>query len=144
MDPVFETYFRERFQQEGPPGLYISSPFPPPGGDWPSQAAHFIVRSAIDRTRATIQSRGGIGLRADAALLLYLAFTELVARPVIVVRGPVVENDLSESIAADVALITERAMDARKGEAPVSAHDIINATATLWPELRSSGWEVWD
>jgi hypothetical protein len=144
MDPVFETYFRERFPQEGSPGLYISSQFPPPSGDWPSQTAHFIVQSAIDRTRATIQNRGGTGLRADAELLLYLAFTELVARPVIAVRGPVVDNDLSESIAADVALIAERAVDARKGEVSVSAHDIVNVTATLWQELRSAGWEIWD
>jgi len=144
MDPVFETYFRERFQQEGSPGLYISSPFPPPSADWPSQSAHFMVRSAIDRAWAAVQSRGGVGLRADAELLLYLAFTELVARPVITVRGPAVGNDLSESIAADVALIAERAMDARKGEVPVSAHDIVNATATLWSELRSSSWAIWD
>lgn len=143
MDPAFAAYFRERFPQEDRPGLVASSPFPPID-DRSTRFASFMVRSAIDWARANVQNRGGVGLRADAELLLYLAFTELVARPVITVRDATASSDLAEAIAADVALITNRAIDTRKGEGMVSAHDIVNATATLWPELRSAAWDIWD
>jgi hypothetical protein len=130
MNPAFESYFRERLDQLG---LTSSTPPQFPGGSL-DENAYLIARSAVERTRSKA------GLRADGELLLFLAFAELVTRPVTAVRGPTPE--LSEAVAEDMALITQRATRAQAG--PASAHDIVNATAELWSNLRSAEWELWD
>jgi hypothetical protein len=137
MDSAFEAYFSERVSQSFPSDLYGSPPLP-------SSEPNFIVRDAINRAQEAALSQGYDGLRADAALLLYLSFTELVASPIIAVRGPSAGADLSETITSDVMLIANRAIEGRKGDGPASAHDIVNATARTWSELRSSNWQIWD
>jgi hypothetical protein len=142
MDPVFETYFRNRFQQEKSSDFYFASPSPGEAGA--GQVARLIVRGAIDQTRQISPGPGSNGLRADAELLLYLAFTELVARPVLAVRGPTAQNGIAEAIGDDVALITNRAILSHEGGGLASAHDIVNVTANAWNNLRSADWQVWD
>jgi hypothetical protein len=142
MDPLYESYFRERIDQ-----IWLSEPSFPgrpvpyinPGG-WFDQPAHYMARSAVEHARAVALEEGQ-GLRSDAELLLYLAFFELVARPVTMVRGP--DDSLPEAIAADVETITRRAISSAE-QRPVSAHDVVNATASLWSELRSARWGLWD
>jgi hypothetical protein len=143
MDPLFESYFRERLDQYWRSEPSFTARSIPSIGSRGSvdEQAHFMVRSAVERARPVAQASGR-GLRSDAELLLYLAFFELVARPVTTVRGQ--DYSLPNSIAADVENITRQAMNSTAPPKPVSAHDVVNATASLWPQLQSSNWNLWD
>jgi hypothetical protein len=104
MDPVYDAYFRERLDAiwmfRDPDGIGAQ------GGDRLSQQAHVMVRSGLERARQ-IAADQGAALRGDAETLLYVAFTEVVARPAIAVHGD--SPDLHADIEADIALVTQRA-----------------------------------
>ena len=144
MNPSFERYFTARVQQ-----MRLGSlPGRLPGGfGLPGvtalQLPEFETRVFNAVARGYEDSRGPV--RSDAELLLQLAFRELLAQPLLAVRGPGVEVDgLVEAIARDSRTITQNALDARVPLEPVSAHDIVNATSRSWSELRTAGFDVWD
>jgi hypothetical protein len=147
MEPVYESYFRERLDQYwAPEQSFTTRPVPNIGpGSWADQRAHYMVRSAVEHARPVALQSGpvpGQELRSDAELLLYLAFFELVARPVTMVQGPQ-DYNLPGAIAADIEAITKEAVNSNDG-GPVSAHDVVNATTRLWPQLQSANWNLWD
>ena len=137
MDPSFEPYFAARVQQirrEGLTGV-------PPTGFGPNA----LGASVFDAVARGYGSVGPGAIRSDAELLLQLAFSELLAQPLLVVRGPEVDVDsLLEAIARDSRTITDSAMGAGNFKEPVSAHGIVNATSRSWSELRTAEFEVWD
>lgn len=143
MDPVYDEYFRNRFVQLNFGNASLSRPAFPPDAQQDA-AIRLMVGGAINRTRESPRNRGGARLRGDAELLLYLAFSELVARPVITVRPPTAVDGLPAAIAADVAQIAGAASEQHTGEGLVSAHDIVNVTARSWNVLRSAQWQLWD
>ncbi len=131
MDPRYEPYFRNRIQQIRREGSA--------GGALQSGLSSEQVFDAVEE--GTGRHGTSPALRPDGELLLYLAFTELVARPVATVRGREVNlSDLLSAISSDAGLITDRAV----GGGPASAHDVINATARSWSRLRTAGWDLWD
>jgi hypothetical protein len=140
MDPRFEPYFRARVQQirsEALSGTLVTGE--------PLAWAQF--GSSPEQVLSAIQQgiepydRTSPRLRPDGELLLYLAFTELVARPVAIVRrGQVSPNEVLADISSDVAFIRQRAV----GDGPGSVHDVINATSTSWDYLKTAGLQLWD
>jgi hypothetical protein len=140
VDAIFEPYFAARVQQFGRVGLTAAPPegFGGPSFSGPNEARVF---SAVAR------GYGGVPpglIRPDAELVLQLAFSELLAQPLLAVRGPSVDmNNLSEAIEGDVRTIMERAL-AAGGRQPVSAHGIVDATSRSWSQLRTAGFQVWD
>ena len=140
MDAAFEPYFAARVQQIGREGITAAPPegFGQASFSRPNEARVF---SAVARGYGTVAS--GL-IRPDAELLLQLAFGELLAQPLLAVRGPEVNmNNLSEVIEEDVRTIMQRALAAR-GSQPVSAHGIVDATSRSWSQLRTAGFQVWD
>jgi hypothetical protein len=79
---------------------------------------------------------------------LYLAFTELVVRPVLAVRGPTDTVEANQHLAADVATditsIVGSAMEATEPGPPITAHRIVDATSRSWDRLVSGNWGLWD
>lgn len=146
MDPSFVPYFAARVQQMGREN--VTEPLPTgfrerPGlRRWPQG---FEAR-VFDAVRRGYADTGPGLIRPDAELLLQLAFRELLARPLLAVRGPEVESDggLFEAIASDSRTITQSALVATEHSEPVSAHGIVNATSGSWSQLRTAGFEVWD
>jgi hypothetical protein len=138
MDPVFDAYFRERLDAiwmfRDPDGIAAQ------GGDRLSQQAHVMVRNGLERARQ-IAADQGAALRGDAETLLYVAFTEVVARPAIAVRGD--SPDLHADIEADIALVTQRAALGAPG-APISAHAVVDSVSRSWDELRTTRWLLRD
>jgi len=140
VDASFEPYFAARVQQIGREGLTAAPPegFRRAPFSGPNEARVF---SAVARGYGTVAP--GL-IRPDAELLLQLAFSQLLAQPLLAVRGPQVDmNNLSEAIEGDVRTITERALAARESQ-PVSAHGIVDATSRSWSRLRTAGFQVWD
>jgi hypothetical protein len=141
MDPSFEPYFTARVQQIGREGLTNRPPAGFGGPPFP-QAFERRVFDAVARGYGNVPS--GL-IRSDAELLLQLAFTELLAQPLLAVRGPQVDMEsLVEAVEADTRTITRNALEARRVQEPVSAHGIVNATSESWSQLRTAGFEVWD
>ena len=135
MNQNFESYFQARMRQlrEVDPSVRGLPPLPPQ------------ISSALSASEATILKAIQIkALRADAQLLLYLAFKELVALPLIAVHGQDIDLDLQQILEEDIDLITNGALEQRTAENLASAHDIVNATSTSWEDLRSSSWDLWD
>lgn len=143
MDPRFEPYFAARVQQMRRANLTEELPrrFERARPSWLPRP-EFEAR-VFDAVARGYEDQGPV--RSDAELLLQLAFRELLAQPLLAVRGPAVEVDaLLEAIARDSRTITQNALAAREHSEPVSAHDIVNATSRSWSELRTAGFEVWD
>jgi hypothetical protein len=131
MDAIFEPYFARRVEQIGSEGQAAFS-----------RANEARVFSAVAQGYGSVPP--GL-IRPDAELLLQLAFSELLAQPLLAVRGSQVNmNDLSEAIAEDVRTITERALAEATRTRPISAHGIIDATSRSWSRLRTAGFQVWD
>ena len=74
-------------------------------------------------------------IRADAELMLQLAFRELAAEPLAAVRKQ--EVDLLEVIEGDVRTITEATLPLTKPEG-ISSHDIVNDTSRSCAGLRTA------
>jgi hypothetical protein len=146
MDPSFEPYFTARVQQmrrENLTGELRPGGFEPRSGlrQWPPG---FEAR-VFDAVAGGYEGMGPGLVRSDAELLLQLAFWELLAQPLIAVRGPEVKvDDLLGAIARDSRTITQNALAAREQPEPVSAHGIVDATSRSWAELSTAGFEVWD
>lgn len=145
MDPSFEPYFATRVQQIGrerpterPPVGFGGPPF----SRLQSETFERRVFDAVARGYGSVPS--GL-IRSDAELLLQLAFRELLAQPLLAVRGQQMNMDsLVEATEADTRTITQSALAARTAQELVSAHDIVNATSRSWSELRTAGFDVWD
>jgi hypothetical protein len=139
MDPRFEPYFRARIEQirrEAITGQFVTGD---PAGA-PSWFSPEQVISAIDQGIESFD-RTGPRLRSDGELLLYLAFTELVAGPVTAVRrGEVNPGDVLTDIATDVSYIRQNAL--RQGAG--SVYDVVDATSRSWNYLKTGGLELWD
>lgn len=146
MDSSFEPYFAARVQQMSRENItdeLLSRRFGPGPAlrQWPSE---FEAR-VFDAVARGYESMGSGLVRSDAKLLLQLAFRELLAQPLLAVRGPgVYVDNLLGAIATDSRTITQNALATRADPEPVSAHGIVNATSRSWPELRTAGFEVWD
>lgn len=141
MDAQFERYFSDRLDQ-------IRQESHPLGIQFPSAQMSSWSDPTIydDAVREAIQSSQRIdrgGLRPDGELLLYLAFTELVARPISAVRGSSIP-DVQGGIVRDIDLITLQARGSRRPGIAISAHDIVDATTQNWSRLRSAQWNLWD
>jgi hypothetical protein len=139
MDPIFEPYFAARVRQIGREGLTERPPegFRPVPRRFEERVFNAVARGS--------QDVGSGRVRPDAELLLQLAFRELLAQPLLAVRGPQVDvEDLEAAIEGDARTITESALEDSKFEEPVSAHGIVIATSRSWSELRTAGFEVWD
>lgn len=145
MDPSFEPYFAARVQQIGRRGLTERPPAGFGGPQFSRSRNEAFERSVFD---AVARGYGSVPpglIRSDAELLLQLAFSELLAQPLLAVRGQQVNMDtLVEATEADTRTITQSALAASTAQGPVSAHDIINATSRSWSELRTAGFDVWD
>ena len=144
MDPIFEPYFAARVQQIGRQGLTAAPPEEfirePLSGPAREPAFNARVFSAVARGYEDV---GPGRVRPDAELLLQLAFSELLAQPLLAVRGRQVNvNELLANITSDARTITRNALAEVPG--PVSAHGIVNATSRSWDELRTASFEVWD
>jgi len=158
VDPSYEDYFRDRLEQLQAESIDLSSRLTRWSDPSPYDAS---VTSALQTPN--LRDR----LRPDAQLLLQLAFTELVARPISAVRGQDADIQpkaaelppeaatkehtggqeaipLPEAIRRDISTITFQAVDMRAGFDPVSAHDIVNATGRTWRRLRTAQWDLWD
>ena len=139
MDAKFLPYFDARVQQIGSEGLTAS----PPARF--GQAPLFSRPNQETVFNAVARGYGGLApglIRPDAELLLQLAFSELLAQPLLAVRGQELDmNNLSAAIEGDVRTITQSALG--RGQ-PVSAHGIVDATSRSWSQLRTAGFQVWD
>jgi len=101
-----------------------------------------MVSEGIALANNDLLEAGGHELRADAQLALYLAFTELVARPVMFVE-PLQREELAIDLQADISMIV-RIAASEADEVAISAHGIVNAVSSLWPELRTARFQIWD
>jgi hypothetical protein len=144
MDRSFEPYFAARVQQIGREGLTGAPPegfgLAPLSEVGRPNAFEAGVFDAVARGYANVAP--GL-IRPDAELLLQLAFRELVAQPLLAVRGQI-NGDLLGAIEGDARTITQNALEARELPELVSAHAIVNATSRSWSELRTARFEVWD
>jgi hypothetical protein len=141
VDPIFERYFRDRLNevrsQRHPFGLRY------PSGQMRRWSDPTIYDGAVREAVQHAETVRDEGLRPDGELLLYLAFTELVARPLAAARRPEISN-VRDAIEQDVTEITRQALAQKAAPTLASAHDIVNATAGMWSSLRSAQWDLWD
>ncbi len=146
MDSSFEPYFAARVQQMSGENLteeLLLRRFGPGPAlrQWPPG---FEAR-VFDAVARGYENVGSGQVRSDAKLLLQLAFRELLAQPLLAVRGPgVYVDNLLGAITTDSRTITQHALATREDPEPISAHSIVNATSRSWSELRTAGFEVWD
>lgn len=139
MDPLYESYFADRVAEVRRIGSRAN--FPVARVSIPTRRAFNMVSDAIPNAEVAARANGS-PLRGDAQLLLLLAFQELVARPVAVVRPDLVV-ELSAAIDADMLTIAQSAAQRSEGQ-EVSAHAIVDATSGAWSQLRTSSWNLWD
>lgn len=139
MNSEYETYFDRRVAEYQRPVSFQSSLNRP---DFESGLAQSMVSEGIALANNDLLEAGGHELRADAQLALYLAFTELVARPVMFVE-PLQREELAIDLQADISMIV-RIAASEADEVAISAHGIVNAVSSLWPELRTARFQIWD
>jgi len=131
MDARFDNYFQSRVAELWE--SQVSREGVVPSGANP----YYVARLAVQRA-----SRQDRPLRGDAQLLLYLALSELVARPVLNFQGTT-PHDLTTAIDSDVDLITARAGAETPAEEPITAHRIVTATSQVWDNLRTGQFGIW-
>jgi hypothetical protein len=83
-----------------------------------------------------------VPLRSDAAILIYLLASELVAKPVLSVSNQA-SPGLVEDLSRDAATVArEASSDSEATE--VSAHGIVDGLSRSWDQLATARWRVWD
>jgi len=138
MDRVYEDYFARRMDEITSFGPQLVFPQSPIDDRRIAEAARISVRDA----NSTLQRSTNRRLRADAQLFAELTLTELILRPVAVVR-PNALQEVGQDAALDLRDVTLQA-SLGSDEQAVSAHRMIDALSGMWSQLRTARWELWD
>lgn len=151
MNERYEVYFEDRLRyvREWPFYPYpYSDPFRQmrvPMSEY-LENTHFLVRHGIEATRDHLEQQGGLRLRGDAELFLYLSFLELVVMPIFAVglEDQVLMAELGTDVVSDMTMISNRAATNVGEDGQISMHSIVNAVSQLWSELRTARYQLWD
>jgi hypothetical protein len=81
-------------------------------------------------------------LRPDARYFLLTAIDQMIVAPLQHPEsGHIAEEVLIEDLTSDLQTILGRAADSSRDE--ISGHDVVNALASSWEKLRTTGREIW-
>jgi hypothetical protein len=125
MGPRYDAYFNREWEEAPSRRTAAAAPF----GEQ--------VRAAIQRGIDDVGLPYPVVFRPDARQFLLVNLQSMVVDPASSVDPDQLQDLVLESLPNDVALIvkTAAANAAGAGDPDVSAHDVLAATAQLWPDL---------
>jgi hypothetical protein len=102
----------------------------------------YELRSSVDQVGEQAQANTGRRLRTDARYLLLINFSEMVIRPADRAQK-VSSGELREATRDDILTVVRAAAERARAQ-EISGHDVINALTTVWGELKTMAYNVWD
>lgn len=100
------------------------------------------IRRAIDRNSDPLEN-----FRSDARYFLLVNFHQMIIRPLLEVRpysNPILDPiDFFQAINDDVGTVIQNARENASYGGEITGHSMMQSINNLWPQLRTTKFEIW-